>query len=151
MWYSVNTDSMKRDNCMCTKWGRIVKVVMEKMFINFRKNQDKAQTEIECEFAMFLGDYKKYLFQWNGGVGMIGDNSFLDLWKLEDIVELNKEYEVEEYLSSVILIGSDGADTAYGIDSQGKYIEVPFIGMDDDEIEIIADSFERFIQYLYHK
>lgn len=80
-----------------------------------------------------------------------GDNSFLNLWKLKEIVELNKEYEVNEYLTNVILIGSDGADTAYGINAQGMYIEVPFIGMDDDEVEIIADSFEKFIQYLYLK
>lgn len=28
-WYSVNTDPMRRDNCICPKCGRIVKVVME--------------------------------------------------------------------------------------------------------------------------
>ncbi|MCM1125183.1 MAG: SMI1/KNR4 family protein [Lachnospiraceae bacterium] len=123
----------------------------EKMIKNFKKNQDNIQTETEFEFTLFLGDYRGYLYQWNGGVGMIGDNSFLNLWKLKEIVELNKEYEVNEYLTNVILIGSDGADTAYGINAQGKYIEVPFIGMDDAEVEIIADSFEKFIQYLYLK
>lgn len=29
LWYSVNTDPMKRDNCICPKCGRTVKVVME--------------------------------------------------------------------------------------------------------------------------
>lgn len=127
------------------------KMMEEKWINNFKKNQDKAQSEIECGFSMPLGDYKKYLSQWNGGTGMIGNNSFLSLWEMMDIVELNKEYEVKECLSDVVLIGSDGADTAYGISSQGKYIEVPFIGMNDDEIEIIADSFEGFMQYLYLK
>ncbi|MBD5534574.1 MAG: hypothetical protein HDQ99_02720 [Lachnospiraceae bacterium] len=28
-WYSVNTDPMHRDNCICPKCGRTVKVVME--------------------------------------------------------------------------------------------------------------------------
>lgn len=28
-WYSVNTDPMRRDNCICPKCGRTVKVVME--------------------------------------------------------------------------------------------------------------------------
>ena len=28
-WYSVNTNPMKRDRCVCPKCGRIVKVVME--------------------------------------------------------------------------------------------------------------------------
>lgn len=28
-WYSVNTDSLRRDNCISPKCGRVVKVVME--------------------------------------------------------------------------------------------------------------------------
>lgn len=123
----------------------------EKMIKNFKKNSNKVQNEIECDFLSSLGNYKKYLSQWNGGTGMIGNSSFLNLWEVEDIVELNKEYEVKKYLTNVVLIGSDGADTAYGINDQGEYIEVPFIGMDDDEIEVIAKSFEEFIQYLYLK
>ena len=28
-WYSVNTNHLKRDRCVCPKCGRIIKVVME--------------------------------------------------------------------------------------------------------------------------
>lgn len=28
LWYSVNIDPMYRDNCICPKCGRVVKVVM---------------------------------------------------------------------------------------------------------------------------
>lgn len=38
---------------------------------------------------------------------------------------------------------------AYGINLEGKYVQVPFIGMDDDEVEIIASDFDEFISYLY--
>lgn len=27
-WYSVNTNPLRRDNCICPKYGRVVKVVM---------------------------------------------------------------------------------------------------------------------------
>ena len=31
------------------------------------------------------------------------------------------------------------------------YIEVPFIGMDDEEVEIVADDFDGFIDYVWGK
>lgn len=40
---------------------------------------------------------------------------------------------------------------AYGIDVKGRYIEVPFIGMDDEEAEIIAEDFDGFINYVWSK
>ena len=38
---------------------------------------------------------------------------------------LNNDYETQEFLNNIILIGSDGGDMAYGIDISGKYVEVP--------------------------
>ena len=60
-------------------------------------------------------------------------------------------YETHDFLSDVILIGSDGGDMAYGIDINGKYIEVPFIGMDDEEIKVIGNNFDDFINYIWSK
>lgn len=85
------------------------------------------------------------------GEGMIGEDAYLILWNKKDIEELNNDYEVKEFLTNCILIGSDGADTAYGINEKGQYIAVPFIGMDDSEIEIIGQNFEQFISSLYYQ
>lgn len=38
---------------------------------------------------------------------------------------------------------------AYGIDKNGRYIEVPFIGMDEEEVIIIAENFDDFINYIW--
>ncbi|WP_324822885.1 SMI1/KNR4 family protein [Sinanaerobacter sp. ZZT-01] len=115
-------------------------------------------TEVELNIPEYAGlscflckDYIDFLNQYNGGVGNIGENSYLHLWKFEDIEERNKEYGSAEFLTDIILIGSDGGDTAYGINGEGKYIEVPFIGMDDDAVHVIADEFDRFIEYLNKK
>lgn len=96
-------------------------------------------------------DYKEFLNMYNGGNGSIGENAYLQLWTFEDIVELNKDYEVAEFLSGIVLIGSDGGDIAYGINEKGKYIEVPFIGMQDNEVQEIAINFDEFIEYIYSK
>ncbi|OYP44792.1 hypothetical protein CG709_04020, partial [Lachnotalea glycerini] len=92
-----------------------------------------------------------FLLPYNGGEGNIGENTYLHLWNFEDIEELNDDYGSAEFLTDIILIGSDGGDAAYGINSKGKYIEVPFIGMDDDEVNVIAGDFDGFIEYLNNK
>ncbi len=43
------------------------------------------------------------------------------MWEKEDIEELNDDYEVNEFIRDCILIGSDGADTAYGINKSGFF------------------------------
>lgn len=60
-----------------------------------------------------------------------------------------KKVPVEEFLPNILLIGSDGGEIAYGINSKCEYIEVPFIPMDEEEVLVIAETFEEFIQYLY--
>lgn len=99
--------------------------------------------------SLFPSDYKEFLWMFNGGHGSIGDNSYLQLWERDKIEEFNNDYEAPEYLNNIVLIGSDGGDTAYGINKNGQFIEVPFIGMDDDEVNIISNSFADFINYLY--
>ena len=95
--------------------------------------------------------FEDYLQHTVSGEGMVGENNYLSLWEKNEIEELNNSYETQEFLSNVLLIGSDGGDTAYGIDINGKYIEVPFIGMDDEEVKIVADDFDGFIGYVWSK
>lgn len=93
--------------------------------------------------------FEKYVNSCVSGEGMIGKNSYLMLWDRCDIEELNNGYEVNEFLTNCILIGSDGGDTAYGINEEGSFFSVPFIGMDDSEIKIIGANFEEFIEKLF--
>ena len=93
--------------------------------------------------------FEKYINECICGEGSIGENSYLILWEKSDIEELNDDYEVNEFLTNSILIGSDGGDIAYGINEEGKFFLVPFIGMDDDEVEILGNNFEEFIEKLF--
>lgn len=116
-----------------------------KKMIAFRKVDDKLDFSLSCKYKK----YENYLTVLSSGSGMIGANSYLVLWSMKDIEELNNDYAVDEFLTDIILIGSDGSNMAYGINLEGKYVQVPFIGMDDDEVEIIASDFDEFISYLY--
>jgi hypothetical protein len=112
---------------------------------DFNKSLSAAKFTSE-KYDMFAS----YINSCYSGEGMIGDNSYLILWEKEDIEELNDDYEVSEFLSDCILIGSDGGDTAYGIDRQGVFISVPFIGMNNDEIKILGKNFVEFLESLYN-
>lgn len=82
---------------------------------------------------------------------MIGEENYLILWSQDEIVEFNRDYAVEEFFPNILLIGSDGGEIAYGINSKCEYIQVPFIPMDSEEVLVIAGTFEEFIQYLYNR
>ena len=117
--------------------------------------QKLSEFDISSDAELVLSEryktYEDYLKQTVSGEGMVGENNYLSLWEKNEIEELNNSYETQEFLSNVLLIGSDGGDTAYGIDVNGRYIEVPFIGMDDEEVEIVADDFDGFIDYVCSK
>ena len=107
--------------------------------------------DVEISLCQKYKPYENYLGQSLSGDGMAGENSYLLLWKKSEIEELNDMYETHEFLSGVILIGSDGGDMAYGIDINGRYIEVPFIGMADEKIKVIGNNFDDFINYVWSK
>lgn len=108
---------------------------------------------LEEETEVRLGDkyskFEPFIKEMISGEGMVGEESYLILWAKNELEQLNHDYEVDEYLHDILLIGSDGGDMAYGINAQGKYVEVPFIGMDDDEVEVVAGNFDEFITYLW--
>lgn len=120
-----------------------------KMMTDFENNNKETNAIFPLKYKLYLKEYLKYLQEYDGGAGFIGENSYLILWSKNEILEFNQDYAVEEFLTDIVLIGSNGGDIAYGINSKGEYIEVPFIGMDDDEVIVIADYFGSFIKYLY--
>lgn len=92
--------------------------------------------------------FENHLHRTVSGEGMVGDSNYLLLWQKSDLEELNDAYEVKEFLSNIMLIGSDGGEIAYGIDVTGHFVKVPFIGMADDQIRVIAEDFDGFIEYV---
>ena len=103
------------------------------------------------ESGTIYESFAEYLNHTVCGEGMVGENNYLLLWEKNEIEELNDDYETQAFLNNIILIGSDGGDMAYGIDISGKYIEVPFIGMDDEEVKVIAEDFDGFIDYVWNR
>ena len=90
-------------------------------------------------------DYKEFLQFSNGLEGETAD-SYLVLWSAEELAELNQAYNVKEFISNIILIGSDGAEDAFGFDTTNMTIvRLPFIGMGHIANEKLSDTFGDFL------
>lgn len=59
----------------------------------------------------FIGFFKE-----TNGADISTDEKYILLWALTDVVQLNKEYNVEEYAPEFFIFGSDGGDTAFAIE-----------------------------------
>jgi hypothetical protein len=90
------------------------------------------------------------IFKITNGVKGIISGWYIDLWKIDELKELNNAYAVQEFIPGIFLIGSNGGGTAYGLDYRNNppsYVEVPFIGMSFDEIQECGNSFLEFLMH----
>ena len=93
--------------------------------------------------------YIAFLERANGGEGFIGER-YARLWRAEELIEVNRGYNVAEFFPNLFLIGTDGGGEAYAFDVSANdptVFVVPFIGMPSDATAI-ADSFDSFVAAL---
>jgi hypothetical protein len=123
----------------------IIKKITEKW--NFISAAELEQiTAVENEFdVVFPEDYKTFLKWSNGGEGYIGKN-YISLWKVENLITLNKEYQIQKYLSNNFLaIGTDGGGICYGFNiTDYIFFKCSLGDLDVGEIFVIAESFKDF-------
>lgn len=97
-------------------------------------------------------DYINFMKTCNGGEGFVGEE-YLILFRLEELEGINKDYKIEEFDKDIILIGSNGASEAIGLDLRNnnfKYILIPFLFEYEAIIEL-SDSFNGFIKRIIEK
>ncbi len=110
----------------------------------------------ECERrlgAKLPPEYVQFLRTTNGGEGFIGRHAYVIFWGAEELVSMNKAYEVAKYAPGLLVLGSDGGGEAYGFDTrnpQWEILQVPFVGMAWDLAEPVGATFIAFLQYLYN-
>ena len=140
-----------------TFWNReLRKTIKENLFektINKFNNSSNSKFKTidtaEKHFnIIFPTDYKEFLLNSNKLESDTVDN-YLVIWSISELVELNKAYHVDEFISNIIIFGSDGAEDAYAFDSSRNKLEIvklPFIGMGYISKEKLADTFTDFIK-----
>lgn len=128
-----------------------MKQLFEKLSNNFEISAPATinaieKAELYFDFK-FPADYKEFLLFSNGLEGNTGD-SYIVIWSIEELIELNEAYKVKDFISNLIIFGSDGAEDAYGFNISGencKIVKLPFIGMGHISSEIIGNTFDDFL------
>ena len=96
-------------------------------------------------------DYVQFLEQMNGGEGFVGKN-YLMAWPVEDLIQYNKDYHVEQRAPGLFIFGSSGGGEAFAFDARSTppvIVAVPFIVLNLEDAVVIAPNFTAFLQHLY--
>lgn len=125
----------------------------KKYFINM--TLEKATTEdnintIEKEYIFSIpSDFKEFLKNSNGGEGSVGENSYLSIFPIEDIQEINSEYEINSYLPHLIMFGTNRGGTGYAFDNKGTFFELDLSDLNEENLIKCGTSWEYFLEYLW--
>jgi hypothetical protein len=98
--------------------------------------------------AIVPSGHAELLKHYDGIEGFVADEHYLIIWRAREIEELNVAYSVARYLPGVVLIGTDGGDTGFGVDADGAYVSVPLIGMSPKEAKTLGTSFDAFLEHV---
>lgn len=129
---------------------------MNDTIIEILKEMDKEEPatlemieKVEKEWNVnFPNEYKQLMLFSNGVEGPIGNIGYLSIWPINELVELNQEYAVDEFLPGIKYFGSDGADIAYGFEfdeSETLVIEIPFDSIEKNDGKKYTKSLFEFI------
>lgn len=110
--------------------------------------------EVQNKFGIrFPKQYFDFMLFCNGGEGSIGHNSYLVIWPIEQLVDLNKAYAVSDFTPGLIYFGSDGGDMAYAFDAREEsftIVEFPFESIKIDDAKLCGNTVDEFLKYLYN-
>lgn len=92
-------------------------------------------------------DYIEFMTIYDGGDGFFHDNSHLDLWSLDDIIESIQAYQSEPWNNkTAIFIGREAGPTIFGYDIEGRYFFEIDEFLSEDQKQKQGKTFAEFIQ-----
>jgi hypothetical protein len=95
-------------------------------------------------------DYLRFIALYDGGEGPVGGN-FLVLFRIGELAQFNREYEVADYAPGLLLFGSNGGGEGFAFDTRKvgwPIVQVPFIGLALDAALDVAPTFEGLFEVL---
>ena len=96
-------------------------------------------------------EYVEFMTSTNGAAGPVGENSFLQVWPVEEVIKLNGDldYITDEH-PEWMFFGDNGGGIWYAFDTKHHpqpVVEVDMIDADNNEVS--GGSFEEFLENLY--
>jgi len=94
--------------------------------------------------------FKKYFSHYNGLVGKIGTNTFIDIWKIEDIINADRSVKTNQVNNDLVAFSDTNKDRifAFGKINPGIFV----IKSNDTTVKpplLFADDFNNFLLNLF--
>lgn len=96
--------------------------------------------------------YINFMQLHNGGEGSIGKYGYLAIWDIKEMLSFNQSSDINKYIFGLIYFASDRGGTLYAFDTKAamKIVELQSDSVDYYEATVVADSFEKFVEYIYN-
>jgi hypothetical protein len=98
--------------------------------------------------------YKDFMKKSNGAEGEIGENAWLCLFPVEELIKTNEDYSLlMQQIPDYFLVGKDAADTGYAFHKQnGTFHSFGLMSnFKTDPVQFCGNDFVGFIEYLYNE
>ena len=123
----------------------VMNVKMENIFKEFDFNEKPEELISEVNGMPLPADYLAFMRGHNGGEGPIGENNYGRFFRLEELEQINEEYDVQNsWPGHVVIGGIDDALWAYN-PSKGIYCQIDSCNIDEDTYYTVSESFEEFL------
>ena len=118
---------------------------MENIFREFDFNEKPEGLISEVNGLPLPDDYLAFMSEHNGGEGPLGENNYGCFFRMEDLKQINDEYDVQNCWPECVVIGGiDDALWAYN-PSKGIYCQIDSCNIDEDTYYTVSESFEEFL------
>lgn len=96
-------------------------------------------------------DYLFYLLNYASFEGYVG-SEYIQLWSVDELMELNRAYDIVNHLPLTLGIGSNGSSEFIALERTNKegfrIVLSPFIDLDSQYHVVIGSSFTDFLECL---
>jgi len=96
-------------------------------------------------------DYLDFIARQNGCDGPIGNEGYVCLWLLDEVISGTEQVNTAEFAPGLLLFGGDGGGEAFAfdrLDPKWPIVMVPLIGISRNDMKYIAGTFTEFIRCL---
>lgn len=115
------------------------------MFKEFEFNEKPKRIVTEINGLALPEDYLDFMREHNGGEGPLGENNYGRFYRLEELKEINDDYDVQKSWPGFVAIGGID-DMLWAYNPEKKiYCQIDTCNIDEDTYHTISDSFEQFL------
>ena len=124
---------------------------MKKMELNAPCNVEQLNALEQKLNVVLPRQYMDFMQLHEGGEGSIGEYAYLAIWDISEMLSFNQSRDINMYIKGLIYFASDRGGSLYAFDTNRdmKIVELEYDSVDYSEAEVVADSFEEFIEYIY--